>query len=115
MDTGFHRCDDSLREHHIGKGTVLKDYVIRIHRHQKNDPRILVGVVEEVGVEGNRAFRNFDELWEILNSSKARTWKSKKPNKPSKLNKPDKAKPFVRRGRKAAGLCKEEDGRAAEG
>ncbi len=28
---------------------------------------------------------------------------------------PDKAKPFVRRGRKAAGLFREKDGRAAEG
>ena len=60
----------------------MKDYLIRIHRREKNNPRILVGVVEEVGVEGNKAFSNLDELWFILNSSKAETGKAKKPNKP---------------------------------
>jgi hypothetical protein len=40
-----------------------------------------VGVVEEVGVEGNRAFGNLDELWFILNSSKANTSHGKKRNK----------------------------------
>jgi hypothetical protein len=29
-----------------------------------------VGVVEEVGVEGKRAFTTYDELWDILNSPK---------------------------------------------
>jgi hypothetical protein len=53
-------------------------YVIRIYRRDENDPRILVGVVEEVGVEENRAFGNLDELWFILNSSKAKTPKDKK-------------------------------------
>jgi len=56
----------------------LKDYLIRIHRREKNDPRILVGVVEEVGVEGNKAFSNLDELWSILNPSKAETSKTVK-------------------------------------
>jgi len=59
----------------------LEDYLIRIHRREKNDPRILVGVVEEVGLEGNKAFSNLDELWEILNPSKAQTVRTKKPNK----------------------------------
>ena len=45
----------------------MKDYLIRIHRREKNNPQILVGVVEEVGVEGNKAFSNLDELWSILN------------------------------------------------
>jgi hypothetical protein len=74
----------------------LKDYVLRIYRREKNDPRILVGVVEEVGIKERKVFSNLDELWEILNSSKAQTGKSKKPNKPSKLNKL----------KKAAGLCR---------
>jgi hypothetical protein len=56
----------------------MKDYLIRIHSPEKNDPRILVGVIREVGVEGNRAFSNLDELWSILNSPKAETGKSKK-------------------------------------
>jgi len=38
-------------------------------------------VVEEVGVEGNKAFSNLDELWEILNSSNAETVKTKTRNK----------------------------------
>ena len=59
----------------------MKDYLIRIHRREKNNPRILVGVVEEVGVEGNKAFSNVDELWCILNPSKAAIAKTKKHNK----------------------------------
>ena len=59
----------------------MKDYVLRIYRREKNDPRIIVGVVEEVGAEGNTAFSNLDELWSILNPSKAETVKTKKPNK----------------------------------
>jgi hypothetical protein len=59
----------------------LKDYVFRIYRHEKNDPRRLAGVVEEVGVEGDKAFSNLDELWSILNPSKAETAKAKKRNK----------------------------------
>ena len=56
----------------------MKDYLIRIHRREENNPRILVGVVEEVGVEGNKAFSNVDELWEILNPKKRGAAKSKK-------------------------------------
>jgi hypothetical protein len=67
----------------------LKDYVLRIYRREKNDPRRLVGVVEEVGVAGKKAFSNLDELWEILNSSKAETAKTMKPNKPNKFNEPN--------------------------
>ncbi|MGZ3534976.1 MAG: hypothetical protein ACXU9K_07105, partial [Thermodesulfobacteriota bacterium] len=59
----------------------MKDYVLRIYRREKKDPRILVGVVEEVGVEGNKAFSNLDELWSILNSSRAETAKTKKRDK----------------------------------
>lgn len=69
----------------------MENCVVRIYRREKNDPRILVGVVEEIGVEANRAFSNLDELWSILNSSKAETAKTNKPNgpnKPNKLNKP---------------------------
>jgi hypothetical protein len=69
----------------------LKDYILRIQRRGDNDPRRLVGVAEEVGVEGNKAFSNLDELWSILNSSRAEIAKTNKPNgpnKPNKLNKP---------------------------
>jgi hypothetical protein len=67
--------------HRRGNGRTLENYVLRIYRREKNDPRILVGVVEEVGVEGNRAFRDFDELWSILNSRKVKTTKIKKRDK----------------------------------
>ena len=30
-----------------------------------------MGVVEEVGVKGKKAFSNYDELWDILISSKS--------------------------------------------
>jgi hypothetical protein len=64
----------------------LKDYILRIYRREKNDPQIVVGVVEEIGVEGNTAFSSIDELLSILNSSKPKTGKL---NKPNKLNKPE--------------------------
>jgi hypothetical protein len=59
----------------------LQNYVLGIYRREKNDPRRLVGVVEEVGVEGNKGFSNLDELWSILNPSKVETAKAKKRNK----------------------------------
>jgi hypothetical protein len=68
-------------------GEVLQNYVLRIYRREKNDPRILVGVVEEVGVEGNKAFSNADELWSILNLSRAETAKTKKRTKSLKHRK----------------------------
>ncbi len=71
------------------KGTILKDYVLKIYRREKNDPRILAGVVEEVGVEGKKAFSSLDGLWEILHSPKADTAKAMKLNRPNKLNKPE--------------------------
>ena len=72
------------------RNTILKDYVLKIYRRYKNDPRRVVGVVEEVGVEGKKAFSNLDELWSILNSSKVETAKTNKADKPDKLNKPNK-------------------------
>jgi hypothetical protein len=42
-------------------------YIVRVYRSEKGNPRLLVGVVEEVGVEGKRAFQTYDELWDILN------------------------------------------------
>jgi hypothetical protein len=46
----------------------ITTYIVRIYNCEKNKPRRLVGVVEKVGVKGRRAFTNYDELWEILNS-----------------------------------------------
>jgi hypothetical protein len=45
-------------------------YIVRIYRFQKNKPHTLLGVVEEVGKQGKKAFTHYDELWEILNSAR---------------------------------------------
>lgn len=45
------------------------DYIIRIYRFEVDKPRSFVGVVEEVGKKGKKAFNTYDELWEILNST----------------------------------------------
>jgi hypothetical protein len=82
----INRRDLSPAIHNGKKKGILKDYVLRIYRREKNNPQILVGVVEEVGLEGNKTFSNLDELWSILNSSKAETSKAMKPNKPNGLN-----------------------------
>jgi hypothetical protein len=49
-----------------GEALVLKNYIVRIYRCEKNNPRNLVGVVEEVRVEERKSFTNLDELWNIL-------------------------------------------------
>jgi hypothetical protein len=54
----------------LGPAMLLVTYIVRLYRFQKNKPRSLWGVVEEVGVKGKKAFANYDELWDILNSSK---------------------------------------------
>jgi hypothetical protein len=43
-----------------------------MNRREKNNPRILAGAVEEVGLEGNKAFTNVDELLDILSPKKRR-------------------------------------------
>ncbi len=49
---------------------VLANYIVRIYRFEKNKPSGLVGVVEEAGLKGKKAFTNLNELWDILSSSK---------------------------------------------
>ena len=48
----------------------LATYIISIYRLRKNKPRVILGVVEQVGVKGRKAFTDCNELWEILSSSK---------------------------------------------
>ena len=50
---------------------IVANFIVRIYRFEKDNPKSLVGVVEEVGVKGKKAFTNYDELWEILNSPKS--------------------------------------------
>jgi hypothetical protein len=54
----------------LDSGDFSHDYIVRIYRFEKDKPRNLVGLVEEVGKKGKMGFNSFDELWEILNSSK---------------------------------------------
>lgn len=44
-------------------------YIIRIYRHENNDSTGMVGLVEKVGDQGKKPFKNQKELWEILNNS----------------------------------------------
>jgi hypothetical protein len=57
------------------------DYIVRIYRFDKKNPRRLVGVVEEVGGKGKKAFTNYDELWDIIISSRRMTLDRKKVRK----------------------------------
>ena len=41
-------------------------YIVRIYRRGKDDPRIVVGVVEEVGVREKKGFHCIEELRLIL-------------------------------------------------
>jgi len=45
----------------------MDSYLVRIYRKAENNPRMLVGVVEEPGVKEKKAFHNLYELWDILN------------------------------------------------
>jgi len=54
----------------------MKSYIVRIYRGERGNPQSLVGIVEEVGMDGKMAFTNFEELWDIFNSIK---------NKPNQL------------------------------
>lgn len=43
-----------------------ESYIVRIYRRDSGDPGVVVGTVEEVGVEDKRGFGSFDELRGIL-------------------------------------------------
>jgi hypothetical protein len=58
---------------------VLTTYIVRFYGFVKNRPHRLVGVVEEVGVKGRKAFTNYDELWDIFIASKSTIQKRKPP------------------------------------
>jgi len=57
---------------------VMNSYLVRIYRKAENNPRMLVGVVEEVGGNDKKAFHNLYELWDILNSVKKERMQSKR-------------------------------------
>ena len=61
----------------------MNSYLVRIYRRGEDNPRVLVGVIEETGVNGKKVFNNIYELWEILNPVK----QEKSPKKKNKGNK----------------------------
>jgi len=69
---------------------LISTYIVRMYRFKKNRPRSLMGVVEEVGIKGRKAFSHYDELWDILNASK-----SVKSHRESRRNEEN----FLERGR----------------
>lgn len=63
----------------------MDNYIVRIYRRERDNPRVLVGLVEEVGKKGKKAFNDLDDLWEILNSMKGDT--NGRREKSARLNK----------------------------
>ncbi len=45
----------------------MNSYIVRIYREEKDNPRNLVGTVEEAGANEKHVFSTLDELWAILN------------------------------------------------
>ena len=45
---------------------ILDNYIIRIYRRHKSNPRFIVGTVEEIGSREKKGFTTFEELREIL-------------------------------------------------
>jgi len=48
----------------------MKTYILRIYRFKEGHPQDLVGIIEEVGQKGKKAFTNYDKLWETLTGLK---------------------------------------------
>ncbi len=46
----------------------MKTFIVHIYTCEKNESRSLVGVAEEVGSEGKKAFTNPDDLLQIVGS-----------------------------------------------
>jgi hypothetical protein len=47
----------------------MENYLLRIYRSEKNNPRTLIGLVEKIGDKKRMGFASLDELWQILNTS----------------------------------------------
>jgi len=50
----------------------MKTLIVHIYTCEKSDARNLVGVIEEVGCEGKKAFTNLDDLLKIVSSKDLR-------------------------------------------
>jgi hypothetical protein len=70
-----------MRGIYTGSAMISMDYIVRIYRFKKDRPQSMVGVVEEVGMDGKKSFTTLEELWKILNSSKYRNVPTKSSGK----------------------------------
>ena len=68
---------------------VLENYVVRIYRRAFSDPERIIGVVREVGSDGNVRFGSFEELRRILCGCGARPRKGKKRGFRDDTRRPD--------------------------
>ncbi len=66
MDVSL-KTDPCVLKQSLDERRILKNYIIRIYRQEEDNPRKIVGVVEEPEIDGKKAFTNLDELWQILN------------------------------------------------
>jgi len=55
----------------------MNTYIVRIYRSEEDNPHLLVGIVEEVGVKGKKAFNGLEGLWAILNPKRKKATESK--------------------------------------
>ena len=62
----------------LNVGGIMDSYLVRIYRREEDNPRLLVGVVEEPGVNEKKAFHNLYELWDILNPIKKNPGQSRR-------------------------------------
>ena len=49
------------------------DYIIRIYRRDRRNPRMVVGTVEQVGEKLKMGFTDFEELREIMGVPRGQT------------------------------------------
>ncbi len=70
--------------------SFFTSYLIRIYRFERDKPWSLVGLVEETGIKGKKAFTNYDELWDILNNPKGgKSPKKERSQAKSKISIPE--------------------------
>lgn len=75
----------------------MENYLLRIYRIEKDNPRNLVGLVEKIGEKRRMGFAGLDELWEILNASAAKNFQPQSPAKKFEIHHlPVKAKKIKR-------------------
>ena len=86
---------------------IFASYVVRIYRYKKDDPRGLVGVLEEAGGKGKKVFTNLEELWKILNSASP----SEPPLPPASARSKSGQKRKARKKRRLRENAKKDEGR----